>query len=453
MPASYNPRVIDEAGKVRLRESLRELGAIKPIVVRPNGTIIAGHQRTQAAAAIGLKHLPAHEIDVKGAADEIRFNQLHNGCEVDISGHLVRVPPGAPDTWAAVGPSNVSAPDHLQEGAGERHEMMKLLAKYGPFSGSIATPEGEVIAGAQYAWCARQIGVPVHVRYVSSRHRELVRKIFAQSFGEYCYDNLPKTTWGQALVQMHRLVGPRSLGSSLYDKVVIPRLAPGMRVLDFGAGQKAYVKKLSAEGIDILGVEFYKRKGNTVDIAGGHADISFLTHSLRTKGLFDFVVCDSVLNSVDSMQAEADVLATLNALCKPGGLIAFSGRPIYQVERFAARKQKAEDIRTVEFLDQNGFSAIFRAGVWQYQKFHNRSQVESLAKVYIGEEFTLTCGNEAHRPRADLTGSSWQVIGKKTAATEWEAAVAREFDLPTPSGRYGRSQEVLDAIKAAPASG
>jgi ParB family chromosome partitioning protein len=153
------------------------------------------------------------------------------------------------------------------------------------------------------------------------------------------------------------------------------------------------------------------------------------------------------------MQAEADVLATLNALCKPGGLIAFSGRPIYQVERFAARKQKAEDIRTVEFLDQNGFSAIFRAGVWQYQKFHNRGQVEALAKVYIGEEFALTCGNEAHRPRADLTGSSWQVIGTKTAAPEWEAAVAREFDLPTPKGRYGRSQEVLDAIKAAPASG
>lgn len=452
MPASYNPRVIDELGKSRLRESLRELGAIKPIVVRPNGTIIAGHQRTQAAAANGLKHLPAHVIDVKGQADEIRFNQLHNGCEVDLSDHLVRVPPGAPDTWVAVPSREVSAPDHLQAGAGERHEMLKLLAKYGPFSGSIATPDGEIIAGAQYAWCARQIGIPVHVRYVPARHAQLVKEVFSQTYGEYCYDNLPKTTWGQAVVQMHRLVGPRSLGSSLYDKVVIPRLAPGMRVLDFGAGQKAYVKKLSAEGVQILGVEFYKRKGNTVDIAGGHADISALVAELRKNGLFDFVVCDSVLNSVDSMQAEADVLATLNALCKLGGLIAFSGRPIYQVERFAARKQKAEDIRTVEFLDQNGFSAIFRAGIWQYQKFHRRAEVEALAKAYIGEEFTLTCGNEAHRPRADLTGSSWQVIGKKTAAPEWEAAVAREFDLPTPQGRYGRSQEVLDAIKAACAS-
>lgn len=53
-PAPYNPRRISEEQFAKLQESLRVIGFTVPILVNSkNSIIIAGHQRTKAATAIG----------------------------------------------------------------------------------------------------------------------------------------------------------------------------------------------------------------------------------------------------------------------------------------------------------------------------------------------------------------------------------------------------------------
>jgi hypothetical protein len=39
--------------------------------------------------------------------------------------------------------------------------------------------------------------------------------------------------------------------SRTYENLVIARLAPGMRILDFGVGQMDYVKRLRGQGVNI----------------------------------------------------------------------------------------------------------------------------------------------------------------------------------------------------------
>ena len=58
-PAAYNPRVMSSGELERLKRSIREWGLVEPIVVRrQDGTIIGGHQRLEAAKALGMREVP-----------------------------------------------------------------------------------------------------------------------------------------------------------------------------------------------------------------------------------------------------------------------------------------------------------------------------------------------------------------------------------------------------------
>ena len=58
-PADYNPRRISDEAFAELKGSLKNVGFILPIIVnKDNMTIVAGHQRTKAATAIGMTKVP-----------------------------------------------------------------------------------------------------------------------------------------------------------------------------------------------------------------------------------------------------------------------------------------------------------------------------------------------------------------------------------------------------------
>jgi len=79
-PASYNPRKISQQQFNKLQESIKNIGFVMPILVnKSNMTIIAGHQRTKAAKAIGVEQVPVFFCNNINQADEIKFNQIHNG--------------------------------------------------------------------------------------------------------------------------------------------------------------------------------------------------------------------------------------------------------------------------------------------------------------------------------------------------------------------------------------
>ena len=66
--AEYNPRVLKEHQFKQLKDSIERFGLVDPILVNVNkdrhGIIIGGHQRTFVAQKLGMKTIPAIELDL-----------------------------------------------------------------------------------------------------------------------------------------------------------------------------------------------------------------------------------------------------------------------------------------------------------------------------------------------------------------------------------------------------
>ena len=85
-PAEYNPRLLTPEAQENLKKSIAELGIIKPIIIRKSDKrIMAGHQRTKTMKLLGYTHVPAFVLEGVNSTDEVRFNQLHNYAECEVS--------------------------------------------------------------------------------------------------------------------------------------------------------------------------------------------------------------------------------------------------------------------------------------------------------------------------------------------------------------------------------
>lgn len=436
-PADYNPRRISEESLANLKHSLLTLGIVKPVVALQDGLIVAGHQRTKAATAAGITHTPVCFLSKKpNPQDEIRFNQLHNGTDLDTGEEQCWVEPCSVEGFAE---AKLLKANHRAPGASVRSEMARMLTAYGNWGGCVASFSGEVLSSASYAMAAHVIGFPVRTFYVGPEKEQMVRDIFAQAFGQYDYSKIERRTYNQTFAQMFRLRGgARSNASPTYEWLLqeVPKTA---RILDFGCGQGDYVKALSKQGYQIHGVEFFRRDGNALDLAAAHKMIDKLVLSLKAFGQFDVVICDYVLNSVDSQQAEDDVMACCNAFLKMGGTMFFSGRPTERIEKGAKMSRRVGAQREIEFLDENNMSALYRGGDWFFQKFHSKEQIAGIVQTFFDD----ACDYQ----RRDKT-SAWQVKTVKTKlAPGIEDAVRREFDLPLPHGSFDRHDDVMAALE------
>lgn len=460
-PAPYNPRRISPEAAETLRESLATLGHLKAIIVAPDGLLLAGHQRTTQNANSGRTTAPAIVLEsAVNPNDQARFNQLHNASDLDFAAPCVQVP-ALKLGWHWVDPRTVQG--HFQGYGSEKANMLTLLAKYGPWGNAVCDTSGRVLVGGLYALCCALLRVPLLVRVVRPDAAPLIAKYFGRSYGEFCYDNIDRTTWVQSMAQKARLRREDTSGkgkSRTYENLVIPRIEPGARVLDFGAGQMDYVKKLQAQGVDIRGVEFYYRgRGLAIDTEAVHRHIDALCDEMSTRGRFDLVVCDSVLNSVDTQQAEADVLTSLSALCKPGGRVIWSGRPRGDRNLVSGEHvQKRTSGKThTAFFDDNGLTALSRGNRWQFQKFHTTQEVCNQARQYVGDDYAVYCSTGRLRATPDqmseCTRTGWGAVATKTralGASECESALSHEFDLSLPDGSsYGRGSDIVSAWRAA----
>lgn len=453
--AEYNPRRIDQDSLTELRRSLEIVGVAKPIIVSGE-LIVAGHQRTKSLRALGWTHAPSIVLNEVTIADEVRFNQLHNGTDFDSGDEhaTVGASAGLPFEFEEVPASDLTA----NRGAKKlniRYEICDLLLLYGNWGCSVATMSGEIIHAAQYAMACQMINMPIRVYRVPDEMAEEVAALMGRQYGVFSYDHLSRKTYIQTFAQPFRGRGAKSgsgcswqqrVRSQIYEYAVEKELKPGERLLDFGCGQADYLKFLQSRKVPALGIEFFFRAGGQIDAAAVHRMIDSVISDLDENGLFDVVVADSVINSVDTKQAEADVMACLNAFCRPGGRVYFSGRTREYIEEKETRNRiySKKKHREVEFLDEHGFSGTLREGEWFYQLFHRESQVRELAARYIGEGY-----------RFESYGSAFGVNGVKTAELEGEeiaGAIAREFDLMWPGGRsVGRAQAMLAAWRRAAA--
>lgn len=432
-PASYNPRKISNEKFEQLKESIRTNGFCIPVLVnRANHTIIAGHQRTWAAREIGIKDVPCFYIDNITESDEILLNQIHNGsdnereaaCEI-----CADIPLGFTVQDAAA---------FIVRGFNAQivKEICHLLLKYGNVLMAVMAG-GQIVIGKNYIYACQLLKMSVNVSRIKADGELLKDK-----YGDYCYEHLEKTTWVQCLAQMNRLSekGKKDNKSSLYETFVLPHIKDNNdMILDFGCGKGAYISRLKERG---LGVEFYNWDGNNIDIAKGNRQINSLAAYLNKCRLFDAVVCDSVLNSVDSVKAECSVMNCLNAFLKIGGALFISGRRLLDVEHKASLKHtKTAEKRYMYFLDADNFTAIFRHGKWFYQHFHSKEQAVALVEKY---GFKVERYFERH-------STSWQIKAKKIKDVPLEDmldAIDFEFNLPLPNGKsYGRNEEIKGLVR------
>ncbi|WP_281083919.1 methyltransferase domain-containing protein [Klebsiella quasivariicola] len=446
--AKYNPRHIDEADLNMLAESIRVLGLVKPLIARGN-LLVAGHQRTKALRILGVTTAAVFKLPRETTVyDEIRFNQLHNGTDMDSGDENCRISGLEGKRGFCIVPPGQITGNLRARMATVRREISEMILKYGPWGGCVATESGEVIHCAQYALASLSVKADLTVYVIPDEKVELYRKYLSKSYGVFSYEHLERKTYVQTYAQMMRLrSGCRKDNKSrLYEETVLPWLArqdnaKSLRGIDFGSGQGDYAAMMRLRGFDFLDVELFRRKGagNVIDLGAVNRMVSALCEAVKTHGLFDYVVCDSVLNSVDSPEAENAVLTVLVGMCKPGGTVFFSGRRL-EFEQASLRLMKAGASKSrIYFLDENNFTAKYRKGAWFYQKFHSCEDVKAIAQKY-GLKIA-SHGNQ---------GSSFQVrstLLNPPIASDLVKAIRFEFDMTMPDGNpLGRATDVLKAF-------
>ena len=427
--AEYNPRFLSNEARINLIQSFKDFGQIKPIIVRKeNNTIVAGHQRTRILTELGFDSVDAIYLENVSQQDEVRFNQFHNLCEVEVNSlqPIVKIPKFDKLGYLTVKNKDIKITKKNNLGA-ILSELSKLILRYGNFGSAVCNKDGEVLVSAMYANAIKFLDLLVYI--VDNTKSENIINTFKKDYGVFNYEHLEKTTYVQTWAQMKRLKGTGQLKSILYETKVIPFFKNNkqLRCLDFGSGEGAYAEKLRKQGYKIYDIEFYRKLNgkNSIDKQKVLNDFDLLKNEVFKNGLFDVVICDSVLNSVDSLEAEKSVLITLNALCKNNGDIFWSGRP---PDRRGNLTKTQGGSFTLYFTDKNLFTANYKNGFWFYQKFHNEKMIKQLNELYISDKYDLT-----------KTSTSFQVHAKKTKKLEQNVlkdALSFEFSLPLPNNPY-----------------
>lgn len=168
------------------------------------------------------------------------------------------------------------------------------------------------------------------------------------------------------------------------------------------------------------------------------------TNAKLRHGRFDAVVLDYVLNSVDSQQAEEDVLNSIDGMCRPGGTLFFSGRSTERVRDLLRHRQAAyrkQIHRNVEFLDENGLTALYRKGTWFFQKFHEPEDIERMCRLR---------GWKVENQHKTPIGFNVQVKKERDILDPLVIveSLRREFNMPiNRAGRtLGRADDIEDAF-------
>jgi ParB family chromosome partitioning protein len=447
-PAQYNPRKISDESLKTLQDSVKLLGIVKPIIILGD-TIIAGHQRTKALIAEGINVAPAYLLhESVNTYDEMTFNQLHNGTDMDTGDEDAWV---EPSETLGYKDSKVIAGNRKASGANIRQEINKMILRFGPWGACVATKSGKVIHAAQYAISCLILNIPCRVYYIEDAKEKLYTSYLNQPYGEFSYDHIKKDPFVQTYAQPLRLSknpnAQKENRSPTYETKIIPWLKanPELRFLDFGCGRGDYVREIKKGGFKITGVEFFVKKGGkALNIEATHLMVDELVHELKTNGKFDIVMADYVLNSVVSKQAESDVVNCINIFCKMGGKVLFSGHRVEAVEKKTLSKiaaNKTAFTRGIEFRDKDNFTGSINKGLWFFQMSHTDEQAQQLAPDHGMEIVSYK-----------KAGFFWFLEARKIAEipeAEARASIEREFNMPyNPEGTItlNRHKEVLNAL-------
>lgn len=383
-PADYNPRLIDEDSFKMLRESIKTFGIIKPVLLNQNGTLVAGHQRIKACIANGIKQVPALRLNQLAFKDEARLNLYHNSIETSQS--KVKISGEIQTGYQFVSHSQIEIVE--RQNPTIIKDICKLILKFGEWGSLIVSSDGNVLFNSDYAVASKTLRKDLLI-YVLPREIEAqIIPFLSREYGVYFSENLNHANPNQTKCQMHRLregeKGKKN-SSTCYETLVIPAISKEQRGLDFGEGFGDYRRKLQSEGYQIIGYEPFKKEIGSTEMAMPRiiASIARLAENISQTGLFDYVVLDSVINSVKNLDFEHYVLQTCACLLRSDGKFYMSTRKLGDKRR--NKYVDTQRSRGVEFLDKDNFSVTFRDGLWTSQRFHTEESLHETLSRYFAE--------------------------------------------------------------------
>lgn len=436
-PADYNPRRISDSAFAELKGSLKTLGFILPIIVnRENMTIVAGHQRTKAAMAIGLTEAPCYYVSGIDIESEVRFNQVHNGIELEPDIHSECLNVRAPGFY-----DDIAAEDFIIKDSKATivKDMCQLMVNYGDALCAIVIGS-ECVFGNNYIKAAKITGMPIHCCFVEESKRAMFEYYFKQDYGVFSYDHIERGDFVQGLAQPPRL---KVLPWSCLYEIVVPHLQnedrKSVKVFDFGCGKAQYITKLHKQlGYrNAIGLEFFNHNTVGISVEHGQEMVDDFIAFVKANGKFDYVICDAVINSVNTQEAEDAVLMCLNLFCKMGGKIFISGRNLEYMKQQTDANRNTTPMMSINFFDENGLTAIMKQGQWFFQKFLTDEDVDKIIKRMGFDVFVRK------------KSSGYFFIGayktKDFPKEEYAKAVDYEFNLKLPNNRrYNRHGDVKE---------
>lgn len=436
-PANYNPRRISDSAFAELKGSLKTLGFILPIIVnRENMTIVAGHQWTKAAMAIGLTEAPCYYVLGIDIESEVRFNQVHNGIELEPDIHSECLNVRAPGFY-----DDIAAEDFIIKDSKATivKDMCQLMVNYGNALCAIVIGS-ECVFGNNYIKAAKITGMPIHCCFVEESKRAMFEYYFKQDYGVFSYDHIERGDFVQGLAQPPRL---KVLPWSCLYEIAVPHLQnedrKSVKVFDFGCGKAQYITKLHKQlGYrNAIGLEFFNHNTVGISVEHGQEMVDDFIAFVKANGKFDYVICDAVINSVNTQEAEDAVLMCLNLFCKMGGKIFISGRNLEYMKQQIEANRNTTPMMSINFFDENGLTAIMKQGQWFFQKFLTDEDVDKIIKRMGFDVFVRK------------KSSGYFFIGayktKDFPKEEYAKAVDYEFNLKLPNNRrYNRHGDVKE---------
>lgn len=436
-PADYNPRRISDSAFAELKGSLKTLGFILPIIVnRENMTIVAGHQRTKAAMTIGLTEAPCYYVSGIDIESEVRFNQVHNGIELEPDIHSECLNVRAPGFY-----DDIAAEDFIIKDSKATivKDMCQLMVNYGNALCAIVIGS-ECVFGNNYIKAAKITGMPIHCCFVEESKRAMFEYYFKQDYGVFSYDHIERGDFVQGLAQPPRL---KVLPWSCLYEIAVPHLQnedrKSVKVFDFGCGKAQYITKLHKQlGYrNAIGLEFFNHNTVGISVEHGQEMVDDFIAFVKANGKFDYVICDAVINSVNTQEAEDAVLMCLNLFCKMGGKIFISGRNLEYMKQQTEANRNTTPMMSINFFDENGLTAIMKQGQWFFQKFLTDEDVDKIIKRMGFDVFVRK------------KSSGYFFIGayktKDFPKEEYAKAVDYEFNLKLPNNRrYNRHGDVKE---------
>jgi len=113
-PWDDNPRQMVEGERERLKRSIRNFGFVEPLVVRRSDQlVIGGHQRLEAARALGMNEVPVVYVELSDAeakALNLALNRIQGEWDLPRLGELLeelRVLPDFDETLTGFGPEEI----------------------------------------------------------------------------------------------------------------------------------------------------------------------------------------------------------------------------------------------------------------------------------------------------------------------------------------------------------